>query len=59
MPTPPSFLVIGNAVSETVTRTEDGAVRAQAGGVGAITARELPLARADVTLPTTHYPARP
>ena len=56
MPTPPSFLVIGNAVSETVTRTEDGAVRAHAGGIGAIMARKLPLAGADVTLLTTALP---
>lgn len=56
MPNTPSFLVIGNAVTETVTRTEDGAVRAHAGGVGAIMARELALAGADVTLLTTALP---
>ena len=56
MPNTPSFLVIGNAVAETVTRTEDGAVRAHAGGVGAIMARELALAGANVTLLTTAIP---
>ena len=56
MPNTPSFLVIGNTVAETVTRTEDGAVRVHAGGVGAIMARELALAGADVTLLTTALP---
>ena len=55
----PRFLVIGNAVNETVTRTEDGAVRRHAGGVGAIMARELALAGGDVTLLTTALPGKP
>ena len=56
MPTAPTFLVVGNAVAETVTRTEDGARRGHAGGVGAIMARELALAGADATLLTSAVP---
>ena len=52
----PIFLVVGNAVDETVTRTEDGATRSHAGGVGAIMARELARRGADVTLLTTALP---
>ena len=43
------FLVVGNAVPETVNR-EDGATRTHIGGVGAIMARELARAGAEVTL---------
>ena len=52
----PSFLVIGNAIDETVARTEDGAIRTHAGGVGAIMARELARHSAHVTLLTTALP---
>lgn len=48
-----SFLVIGNWVKETVVREEDGATRTHTGGVGAIMARELALAGAEVTFLTT------
>ena len=47
------FLVIGNAIRETVTRSEDQATRSHIGGVGAIMARELSLAGADTTFLTT------
>lgn len=52
----PTFLVVGNAVDETVTRTEDGAIRGHAGGVGAIMARELARRGTDVTFLTTALP---
>lgn len=52
----PSFLVIGNAVNESVTRAEDGRTRRHAGGVGAVMARELALAGARVTFLTTSPP---
>ena len=52
----PAFLAVGNAVDETVTRTEDSAFRSHAGGVGAIMARELARRGADVTLLTTALP---
>ena len=49
------FLVIGNSVEETVTRTETGQSRRHIGGVGAIMARELALSGpdAEVTFLTT------
>ena len=48
-----SYLVIGNAINETVIRTEDGAKRRHTGGVGAIMARELALNGQEVTFLTT------
>lgn len=47
------YLVVGNALTETIVRSEDGAKRTHIGGVGAIMARELAQAGADVTLLTT------
>ena len=47
------YLVVGNALTETIIRSEDGANRIHIGGVGAIMARELAEAGADVTLLTT------
>ena len=47
------FLVVGNALAETIRRTQDGAGRRHVGGVGAIMARELAHAGADVTFLTT------
>ena len=47
------FLVIGNALEESVSRTEDSRTRRHIGGVGAIMARELALAGAEVTFLTT------
>lgn len=49
----PKFLVIGNAVNETVRRNSDASWRSHAGGVAAIMARELALAGADATILTT------
>ena len=47
------YLVVGNAQMETITQSETGLSRDHAGGVGAIMARELALAGADVTLIST------
>ena len=47
------YLVLGNAQMETITQSETGLSREHLGGVGAIMARELALAGADVTLMTT------
>ena len=47
------YLVIGNAQMETITQSETGLSRDHVGGVGAIMARELALAGANVTLVTT------
>ena len=49
MKRPPSFLVIGNVVDETIVR-EDGCIRRHVGGVAGIMARELGRQGADVTL---------
>ena len=50
----PTFLVIGNAVIETITPTErPHRHRTHLGGMGAIMARELALAGADTALLTT------
>ena len=48
-----SYLVVGNALTETIIRSQDGAQRQHTGGVGAIMARELALTGARVTLLTT------
>lgn len=52
------FLVVGNATQETVRRDHDGRTRHHTGGVGAIMARELALAGADVTFLTTAPPGQ-
>ena len=52
------YLVVGNAQMETITQSETGLSRDHVGGVGAIMARELALAGAQVTLITT-APAGP
>ena len=55
------FLVIGNAVEETIVRKETGQTRTHIGGVGAIMARELALSGedAEVTFLTTATPGQP
>ena len=50
------FLVIGNLVDEKIIRSQDGATRQHAGGVGAIMARELALAGAETTLIANRLP---
>ena len=47
------FLVIGNALPETIVRSEDGYQRRHIGGVGAIMARELASEGADTAFLTT------
>lgn len=47
------YLVVGNALPETIVRSEDGAKRLHISGVGAIMARELALAGAQTTLLST------
>ena len=47
------FLVIGNVLDEVITRSSDGFTREHVGGVGAIMARELARAGADVTILST------
>ena len=51
-----TYLVLGNAQLETITQSETGLSRNHLGGVGAIMARELALAGANVTLVTTAPP---
>ena len=53
------YLVLGNAQMETITQSETGLSREHLGGVGAIMARELALAGADVTLMTTAPQGQP